>query len=177
MGGIAEFLHPGGMLLVIARGRDAADDEGQMPWPLTREELENFSARGCRKFRLRIISIRKSLGAKISRGFYAAVRVIEFHVSDFVRCAAKSLRYRMDWRGANQVHLNLAFVKLCANLMRSGLERSHGSRRRKLLKTFAVTGAVAVLPGRTGLMSVGANPNPLDLSTLSSLRIRTFNQN
>lgn len=46
MRAIAEFLHPGGMLLVIARGRDAADDEGPMPWPLTREELEEFFRAG-----------------------------------------------------------------------------------------------------------------------------------
>jgi len=31
---------PGGMLLVIARGRDASEPEGQMPWPLTRHEVE-----------------------------------------------------------------------------------------------------------------------------------------
>jgi SAM-dependent methyltransferase len=42
MGRIAEFLRPDGTLLVIARGRDASDDEGQMPWPLTREELAEF---------------------------------------------------------------------------------------------------------------------------------------
>ncbi|MFZ0883521.1 MAG: class I SAM-dependent methyltransferase [Candidatus Acidiferrales bacterium] len=46
MRAIAEFLHPGGLLLVIARGRDAADDEGQMPWPLTRGELGEFVSVG-----------------------------------------------------------------------------------------------------------------------------------
>jgi SAM-dependent methyltransferase len=46
MRAIAEFLRPGGMLLLIARGRDAADDEGQMPWPLTREELGEFFRAG-----------------------------------------------------------------------------------------------------------------------------------
>ena len=46
MGRIAEFLRPHGTLLVIARGRDASDDEGQMPWPLTREELTEFIGAG-----------------------------------------------------------------------------------------------------------------------------------
>jgi hypothetical protein len=29
-------------LLVVARARDEADDPGQMPWPLTRAEIELF---------------------------------------------------------------------------------------------------------------------------------------
>jgi len=43
---MAGLLAPGGALLVIARGRDAADPEGQMPWPLTREEFAAFAACG-----------------------------------------------------------------------------------------------------------------------------------
>ncbi len=43
---IAGFLCPGGRLLVIARGREPADPEGQMPWPLTRSELSSFTAAG-----------------------------------------------------------------------------------------------------------------------------------
>jgi SAM-dependent methyltransferase len=43
---IAGFLRPGGLLLVIARGREPSDSEGQMPWPLTRVELSAFSAAG-----------------------------------------------------------------------------------------------------------------------------------
>jgi SAM-dependent methyltransferase len=39
---IVEFLRPGGLLLVIARGREPSDPEGQMPWPLTRAELSAF---------------------------------------------------------------------------------------------------------------------------------------
>jgi SAM-dependent methyltransferase len=46
MRAIAEFLRSEGVLLVIARGRDAADAEGQMPWPLTREELAEFVSAG-----------------------------------------------------------------------------------------------------------------------------------
>ncbi len=43
---IAGFLCPGGLLLVIARGREPSDPEGQMPWPLTRAELSAFTAAG-----------------------------------------------------------------------------------------------------------------------------------
>ena len=34
------FVAPGGTLLVIARGREPAEPEGVMPWPLTRGEVE-----------------------------------------------------------------------------------------------------------------------------------------
>ena len=43
---IAGFLCPGGRLLLIARGREPSDPEGQMPWPLTRAELSAFTAAG-----------------------------------------------------------------------------------------------------------------------------------
>lgn len=36
---LGTLVAPGGRLLVVARGRDAADPEGELPWPLTREEL------------------------------------------------------------------------------------------------------------------------------------------
>jgi SAM-dependent methyltransferase len=42
---IADLTAPGGTLLVISRGREAGDHAGQMPWPLTREELQRFQ--GC----------------------------------------------------------------------------------------------------------------------------------
>jgi SAM-dependent methyltransferase len=47
--GIASFVAPGGVLLVIARARNAADPEGAMPWPLTREELAVFGSLGLRE--------------------------------------------------------------------------------------------------------------------------------
>jgi Methyltransferase domain len=43
---VTEFLCPGGHLLVIGRGREPSDPEGQMPWPLTRAELSAFTAAG-----------------------------------------------------------------------------------------------------------------------------------
>jgi len=43
---IAEFVRPGGLLLVIARGREESDPEGNLPWPLTRRELDEFNRAG-----------------------------------------------------------------------------------------------------------------------------------
>jgi SAM-dependent methyltransferase len=44
---IAEFVSPGGRLLVIARGRAEDHPEGQgPPWPLTREEIDGFRRAG-----------------------------------------------------------------------------------------------------------------------------------
>jgi SAM-dependent methyltransferase len=43
---IAGFVAPGGVLLVIARGREPSDPEGNMPWPLTRHELNHFKECG-----------------------------------------------------------------------------------------------------------------------------------
>jgi flavoprotein hydroxylase len=40
------FVAPGGTLLVIARGREPADPEGAMPWPLTRGEVEAIAGDG-----------------------------------------------------------------------------------------------------------------------------------
>jgi SAM-dependent methyltransferase len=46
---IADLATHGGTLLVISRGRDAGDGAGQMPWPLTREELRRFQDCGMRE--------------------------------------------------------------------------------------------------------------------------------
>ena len=43
---MAETVSPGGTLLVICRGRRPADDEGQMPWPLLRDELSILERAG-----------------------------------------------------------------------------------------------------------------------------------
>ena len=51
MDGLARALVPGGRLLVIARGREALDDPGNMPWPLTREEVRYFTHLGLQETR------------------------------------------------------------------------------------------------------------------------------
>lgn len=49
---VAQFVAPGGQLLVVCRGRDPQDDPGTMPWPLTRDELAHFGQVGLREVRL-----------------------------------------------------------------------------------------------------------------------------
>jgi SAM-dependent methyltransferase len=39
---IARFVKPGGLLLAIARGREEHEPLGDLPWPLTRAELDHF---------------------------------------------------------------------------------------------------------------------------------------
>ena len=46
---LAAFPRPGGTLLVICRGREPSDPEGQMPWPLLREELSAFEKCGLKQ--------------------------------------------------------------------------------------------------------------------------------
>jgi SAM-dependent methyltransferase len=43
---LALLPRPGGSLLVICRGREPTDPEGQMPWPLLRDELSAFETCG-----------------------------------------------------------------------------------------------------------------------------------
>lgn len=52
---IAAFLHPGGLLLVIARSREPSEPEGQMPWPLTRSEISAFSELGLEELLFEIV--------------------------------------------------------------------------------------------------------------------------
>ena len=47
--GVAAFVKKGGMILLIARGQDEGEPEGQMPWPLTRRELDLFRELGLRE--------------------------------------------------------------------------------------------------------------------------------
>lgn len=43
---IPEFVGPGGQLLVVARGREPFEPEGEVPWPLTRDEFSAFRRAG-----------------------------------------------------------------------------------------------------------------------------------
>jgi SAM-dependent methyltransferase len=47
--GVADFVAPGGQLLVVCRGREVQDDPGTMPWPLTRDELAQFELASLRE--------------------------------------------------------------------------------------------------------------------------------
>lgn len=43
---LAATVAPGGRLLVLCRAREASEPEGQLPWPLTRDELDAFRSHG-----------------------------------------------------------------------------------------------------------------------------------
>jgi SAM-dependent methyltransferase len=43
---IAELVRTGGKLLAIVRGREADEPEGELPWPLTRAEMNEFVRAG-----------------------------------------------------------------------------------------------------------------------------------
>jgi len=55
MKNIAGFLRPVGLLLVVARGHEPFEPEGQMPWPLTRAELAGFNALGLEELQFDIL--------------------------------------------------------------------------------------------------------------------------
>jgi hypothetical protein len=48
MARLAEFVAPGGTLLVICRAREASQPADGPPWPLVREELDALVAAGLR---------------------------------------------------------------------------------------------------------------------------------
>jgi 2-polyprenyl-3-methyl-5-hydroxy-6-metoxy-1,4-benzoquinol methylase len=52
MENVAGFVKDGGNLLLIARGRDENEPRGEMPWPLTRKELNHFTGIGLRELSL-----------------------------------------------------------------------------------------------------------------------------
>lgn len=39
---IADFVRPGGKLLTVVRGRTPDEPQGELPWPLTRQELDGY---------------------------------------------------------------------------------------------------------------------------------------
>jgi hypothetical protein len=46
---LADTVAPGGRLLVLCRARERTDPVGELPWPLTREELDAFRGHGLRE--------------------------------------------------------------------------------------------------------------------------------
>jgi 2-polyprenyl-3-methyl-5-hydroxy-6-metoxy-1,4-benzoquinol methylase len=71
---LAGFLCPGGLLLVIARGREPSDPEGQMPWPLVRTELSAFTAVGLEELSFEDLINAEDPGEPTVRRFRALYR-------------------------------------------------------------------------------------------------------
>ena len=55
IGSIAGLVAPGGRVFVLCRARDADDPIGELPWPLTRDELALFEAAGLRATTVEIV--------------------------------------------------------------------------------------------------------------------------
>ena len=68
--GLAGFASKGGRVLVIARGRDENDPEGQMPWPLTRQDLNEFTRLGLQEESFEDFLDRESPPVRRFRAFY-----------------------------------------------------------------------------------------------------------
>jgi len=58
--GIGQPRIAAGLLLIVARGRESSEPEGQMPWPLTRAELSAFAVAGLEQFLSKTYSIQKT---------------------------------------------------------------------------------------------------------------------
>lgn len=46
---VAACVAPGGLLFIVCRAREPSDPEGQVPWPLTKDELDRFLTYGLRE--------------------------------------------------------------------------------------------------------------------------------
>ena len=71
---IARFPASGGILLVIARGREHDEPEGQMPWPLTRGEMVRFESLGLSEVSFEDILDGDDPPVRRFRAAYAAIK-------------------------------------------------------------------------------------------------------
>lgn len=70
---IADLVREQGHLLVITRGREERDPEGQMPWPLIRGELDQFAECGLRAISFEDYADCESPPVRRFRAFYQKV--------------------------------------------------------------------------------------------------------
>lgn len=68
--GLAGFAKKGGRVLLIARGRDEEDPHGQMPWPLSRWELDEFARLGLQEESFKDFFDRESPPVRRFRAIY-----------------------------------------------------------------------------------------------------------
>ncbi|HKW57751.1 MAG TPA: class I SAM-dependent methyltransferase [Candidatus Acidoferrum sp.] len=68
---IASFVKRGGKLLVIARGRTAEEPEGQMPWPLTKADMNGLVQAGLKEESFEEFFDNEEPPARRLRGLYS----------------------------------------------------------------------------------------------------------
>lgn len=67
---IAGFVRPGGKLLAIVRGRELDEPEGELPWPLTRAQMNEFVRAGLTEESFEEYFDNEEPPARRFRGFY-----------------------------------------------------------------------------------------------------------
>jgi hypothetical protein len=72
---MVEWVAPGGRLLVIARGREATEPEGDLPWPLLKTEFELFVRLGLTEAAFEDYVEREPRPVRRFRGEYVRVEV------------------------------------------------------------------------------------------------------
>jgi SAM-dependent methyltransferase len=73
-GALAAVVAPGGRLLVLCRARERDEPPGQLPWPLTREELDAFRDHGLRELAFESFFDREDPPVRRFRAVYARER-------------------------------------------------------------------------------------------------------
>ena len=71
---LAALVAPGGRLLVLCRAREQSEPVGALPWPLTREELDGFTAHGLRQLSLTSFMDHESPPVRRLRALYRRER-------------------------------------------------------------------------------------------------------
>ncbi len=67
---IAAFVRPGGKVLAIVRGRESDEPEGELPWPLTRAEMNEFVLAGLTEVTFEEYFDKEEPPARRFRGLY-----------------------------------------------------------------------------------------------------------
>jgi SAM-dependent methyltransferase len=70
MQAIARFVAPGGRVFVLCRAREASEPTGELPWPLTREELGAFVEAGLVEGSIEAIVDRETPPVRRFRAFF-----------------------------------------------------------------------------------------------------------
>ena len=78
---LASLVSPRGRLLLICRARDREEPEGQLPWPLTREELAPLREQGLRELSLEDFFDRETPPVRRLRALFAPSRRVRRNAS------------------------------------------------------------------------------------------------
>ena len=92
---LASLVSPRGRLLLICRARDREEPEGQLPWPLTREELAPLREQGLRELSLEDFFDRETPPVRRLRALFARADASDERIGG-CQCGAIRYRFRGD---------------------------------------------------------------------------------